>query len=272
MGTYESEVTSCSMIACGKIGANASGPTGSLVAGFRGGSRPKGRSGTRLYQLSGMAFSSSKNFVVSTVLALSSCLQLGYQLTAFGVRGLRTKLQGRRRKTWARREVRPQGPGKAIWGYPCLVILCPKSAGTPTCCWLPIYASSASRSLPRVCWVALASSGTSDHPNLTASKGITISQAAKSTSTAATNNLSQSGCPLYIGADIRSARNSGFSRASHTTSESAKPKKSTMNAHPAGQSNVPAEMKSSAANTANSASTSRSALPKSALRFIGHLH
>src|ERR687890_1652305 len=63
MGTYESEDTSCSMIACGNIGANASGPTGSLVAGFRGGSRPKGRSGTRLYQLSGMDFSSSKNLV-----------------------------------------------------------------------------------------------------------------------------------------------------------------------------------------------------------------
>src|ERR671914_890148 len=142
MGTYESEVTSCSMMACGKIGANASGPTGSLVAGFRGGSRPKGRSDTRLYQLSGMAFSSSKNFVVSMVLALSSCLQLDYQLTAFGVRGPRTKLQGR---------------GKAVRGYPCLVILCPKSAGTLVCCWLPIYASSASRSLPRVCWVAPAS-------------------------------------------------------------------------------------------------------------------
>src|ERR671916_1866747 len=83
MGTYESEVTSCSMIARGNIGANASGPTGSLVAGFRGGSRPKGRSGTRLYQLSGMAFSSSKNFVVSTVQALSSCQHVRYQLTPF---------------------------------------------------------------------------------------------------------------------------------------------------------------------------------------------
>src|SRR5919107_4737682 len=63
MGTYESCVTSCSIIACGKIGAKASGPTGSMVAGFKGGSSWKGRSGTRLYQLSGMAFSSRTNFV-----------------------------------------------------------------------------------------------------------------------------------------------------------------------------------------------------------------
>src|SRR5918998_4607328 len=99
METYESEVTSCSMIACGDIGANASGPTGSLVAGFRGGSRTKGRSGTRVYQLPGMAFSSSKNFVVSTVQALSSRQHVRYQLTSFGARGPRKKLKGRRRTT-----------------------------------------------------------------------------------------------------------------------------------------------------------------------------
>src|SRR5215216_6888397 len=63
IGTYETCVTSCSIIACGKIGAKASGPTGSIVAGFKGGSSWKGRSGTRLYQLSGMAFSSMINFV-----------------------------------------------------------------------------------------------------------------------------------------------------------------------------------------------------------------
>src|SRR5215208_8303011 len=67
MGTYESVVTSCSIIACGKIGAKASGPTGSIVAGLSGGSNWKGRSGTRLYQLSGMAFSSRRYFVCSTV-------------------------------------------------------------------------------------------------------------------------------------------------------------------------------------------------------------
>jgi hypothetical protein len=39
---------------------------------------------------------------------------------------------------------RPQGPGKAVWGFPCLVILCPKSAGTPTCCWLPQLSTIAS--------------------------------------------------------------------------------------------------------------------------------
>src|SRR5215211_2060903 len=53
MGTYESVVTSCSIIVCGKIAAKASGPTGSMVAGFKGGSSWKGRSGRRLYQLSG---------------------------------------------------------------------------------------------------------------------------------------------------------------------------------------------------------------------------
>src|SRR5215204_696435 len=109
--------------------------------------------------------------------------------------------------------------------------------------------------------------GTSDHPNLTASKGIKISQVRKSSSTAATNILSQSGCPLCIGEDIRSCRSSGSLRASQSTIATAKPKKSAMNAHPAGHSSVPAETKSSAANTANSASTS-----KSAFRFIAHLH
>src|SRR5215211_1547175 len=51
MGTYGSAVTSWRMISCGNSGANASGPNG--------------RSGTRLYQLSGSALSSSKNFVGS---------------------------------------------------------------------------------------------------------------------------------------------------------------------------------------------------------------
>src|SRR5215208_6614045 len=110
-------------------------------------------------------------------------------------------------------------------------------------------------------------SGTSDHPNLTASKGITISQVRKSSSTATTNTLSQRGCPLCIGEDIRSCRSSGSLRASQSTIATAKLKKIAMNAHPAGQSSVPAETKSSAANTANSASTS-----KSAFRFIAHLH
>jgi len=45
-----------------------------------------------------------------------------------------------------------------------------------------------------------------------------------------------------------------------------------MDTHLAGQSSVPAATKSSVANTANSATTSKSALPKSALRFIAHLH
>src|SRR5215208_4275751 len=115
-------------------------------------------------------------------------------------------------------------------------------------------------------------SGTSDHPNLTASKGITISQVRKSSSTATTNTLSQRGCPLCIGEDIRSCRSSGSLRASQSTIATAKLKKIAMNAHPAGQSSVPAETNSSAANTANSASTSKSAFPKSALRFIAHLH
>src|SRR5215217_2028004 len=115
-------------------------------------------------------------------------------------------------------------------------------------------------------------SGTSDHPNLTASKGITISQATKSTITATTNTLSQRGCPLCIGEDIRSCRSSGSLRASQSTIATAKLKKIAMNAHSAGQSSVPAETKSSAANTANSASTSKSAFPKSAFRFIAHLH
>src|ERR687885_1794278 len=53
------------MMCCGKMGANASGPTGSLVAGLRGGASSNGRSGTMLYQLFGKDFSSSRNFVDS---------------------------------------------------------------------------------------------------------------------------------------------------------------------------------------------------------------
>src|ERR687894_1961412 len=74
------------MIACGKIGAKASGPTGSIVAGFRGGSSWKGRSGTRLYQLSGMAFSSRRNFVCSIrVSGSSSCQRSAVSLQPFAV-------------------------------------------------------------------------------------------------------------------------------------------------------------------------------------------
>src|ERR671912_2454031 len=53
------------MISSGKMGANSSGPTGSLVAGLRGGSNWKGKSGIKLYQLSGNELSSSINFVDS---------------------------------------------------------------------------------------------------------------------------------------------------------------------------------------------------------------
>src|SRR5215216_3678943 len=65
MGTWGSAVTSWRMTSCGKIGANASGPTVSRVAGYKGGSNWNGRSGTRMYQLSGSALSSSRNFVGS---------------------------------------------------------------------------------------------------------------------------------------------------------------------------------------------------------------
>src|SRR5215208_191118 len=88
MGTYESVVTSCSIIACGKIGAKASGPTGSMVAGFRGGSSWKGRSGTRLYQLSGMAFSSRRYFVCSIwVSGSSNCQRSAVSLQPFAAAG-----------------------------------------------------------------------------------------------------------------------------------------------------------------------------------------
>src|SRR5215204_6546686 len=90
MGTYESVVTSCSMIACGKIGANASGPTGSRVAGLSGGSSWKGRSGTRLYQLSGMAFSSRRNFVLCISHLRCSAVRdqaSAYSFSRYGVSG-----------------------------------------------------------------------------------------------------------------------------------------------------------------------------------------
>src|SRR5215203_2549457 len=81
MGTYESCVTSCSIIAWGKIGANASGPTGAIVAELSGGSSWKGRSGTRLYQLSGISFS-SRRYLVYCMRISTFC---GRQLSAFSL-------------------------------------------------------------------------------------------------------------------------------------------------------------------------------------------
>src|SRR5918998_3163707 len=77
------------MISCGKMGANASGPTGSRVAGFSGGSSSKGRSGTRLYQLSGRAFSASRNLFDSTKTSgLLAVSHSALQLTVFRTAGL----------------------------------------------------------------------------------------------------------------------------------------------------------------------------------------
>src|SRR5215204_216497 len=86
MGTYGSAVTSWRMISSGKMGANASGPTGFLVAGLRGGSNWKGKSGTMLYQLSGNDLSSSRNFVDSIpgLLFLPPAI---YQLTSSRIEG-----------------------------------------------------------------------------------------------------------------------------------------------------------------------------------------
>ena len=53
---------------------------------------------------------------------------------------------------------------------------------------------------------------------------------------------------------------------------SEKPKKIAMNNHPAVQSSVPAETKSSAANIANSAIRALRPFAKSAFRFIARLH
>src|SRR5215217_3678251 len=99
MGTYGSPVTSCLMISCGKSGANASGPTGSRVPGWSGGSSPNDRSGTRLYQLSGSAFSSSRNFVGSTssTSGLPACQLIAFCATMFAATtGARRAPQGAR--------------------------------------------------------------------------------------------------------------------------------------------------------------------------------
>src|SRR5215216_1455585 len=104
MGTWGSAVTSWRMTSCGKIGANASGPTGSRVAGFKGGSNWNGRSGTRLYQLSGSALSSSRNFVgsmskTSGFLAVSlsaysfSCCQVLHGSEGWGVSNREMRVQ-----------------------------------------------------------------------------------------------------------------------------------------------------------------------------------
>src|SRR5215211_3842626 len=90
MGTYGSAVTSWRMISSGKRGANASGPTGFLVAGLRGGSNWKGKSGTMLYQISGNDLSSSRNFVDS-IPGLLFCRQLIISLQALASKGRRSQ-------------------------------------------------------------------------------------------------------------------------------------------------------------------------------------
>src|SRR5215203_51526 len=127
---------------------------------------------------------------------------------------------------------------------------------------------STSPTAPKIC----NQPGPSDHPNLTASRGIKISQTTKSGMIAATNTLSQSGCPLCIGADNRSAKSSGSWRPNQRVIAKANPKKIAMNTHPAGQRTVPAETKSSAANTAHSAARAKIPFATSALRFITCLH
>src|ERR687897_1963319 len=90
------------MMAWGKIGAKASGPTGSIVAGLSGGSNWNGRSGTRLYQLSGMAFSSRRYFVCSTaspVLVAVSGQPSAYSFSSLRVDRLRWEWQP---QTWSR--------------------------------------------------------------------------------------------------------------------------------------------------------------------------
>src|SRR5215203_4812966 len=127
---------------------------------------------------------------------------------------------------------------------------------------------STSPTAPKIC----KQTGTSDHPNLTASRGIKISQTTKSGMIAPTNTLSQSGCPLCTGADNRSAKSSGSWRPNQRVIAKANPKKIAMNTHPAGQRTVPAETKSSAANTAHSAARAKIPFATSALRFITCLH
>src|SRR5215211_7878099 len=82
MGTYDSVAISWRMISSGKMGANTSGPTGSLVAGLRGGASSNGRSGTMLYQLSGNDPSSSLAGLLACVNATVSgnCLYFRLRL------------------------------------------------------------------------------------------------------------------------------------------------------------------------------------------------
>src|SRR3990170_6498420 len=57
--------TSCRMISIGKIGASASGPTGSFVAGLSGGGKGRGRSGRMLYHARGTSSTSRRIFTAS---------------------------------------------------------------------------------------------------------------------------------------------------------------------------------------------------------------
>src|SRR3954454_18371697 len=68
ISTSGSGETSCWISPIGKIGVKSSGPAGSLVPGFSGGSGSPGRSGIRLTQWVGMSRSDSRNFVGSSLI------------------------------------------------------------------------------------------------------------------------------------------------------------------------------------------------------------
>src|SRR3712207_6086109 len=98
------------MISSGKIGANASGPTGSMVAGLSGGSSWKGRSGTRLYQDSGMRLSSRMNLVCCMgTSGLLACQLVSLQL--FGAPGVAASSRAGRGESsfWVMRRPRTAG-------------------------------------------------------------------------------------------------------------------------------------------------------------------
>jgi hypothetical protein len=71
IGIHFSALTSCCISPIGNIGVKASGPMGSLVAGFKGGSGLLGISAIILYHFSGMSFSDNNIFRSFIIISFS---------------------------------------------------------------------------------------------------------------------------------------------------------------------------------------------------------
>src|SRR5436305_3803288 len=88
--------TSCMMIACGKMGARSAGPIGCRVAGWRYGAGGSGRSGTMLYQRSGMSLSLRTYFLGTLFSSPLDCAYGGAKTVHHAPAEGRTSVRSRR--------------------------------------------------------------------------------------------------------------------------------------------------------------------------------